>query len=325
MNALYGLVVIPVYNDWESCSQLIAGIDEVLQAGSEKTFEILLIDDGSTVHADTLQLPEQGFENIRAISLLRLQRNLGHQRAICVGLTHIFENYTCSVLILMDSDGEDDPKDIPRLLHKFEASHQEKIVFARRIKRSEDFLFRFFLIVYKGIHKILTGKGISIGNFSVIPFDVLSSLVVVPELWSHYAASVLYAKIPYALVPVHREKRLAGKSKMNFTNLVIHGLSAISVFSETVATRVLVACSALMALVLSGLVTVFSLQIFTNELLTQWMTSLGGLLVILLFQILLVSVIFSVMILSNRKRIGFIPRRDYHFFIKRCSILWKKV
>ena len=78
------------------------------------------------------------------------------------------------------------------------------------------------------------------GNFSIIPRPRLASLVVVSEMWNHYAAAAFKSRQPLCTVPTQRAKRLDGKSKMNFVNLVVHGLSAISVYGELVGIRLLV-------------------------------------------------------------------------------------
>ena len=79
------------------------------------------------------------------------------------------------------------------------------------------------------------------GNFSVIPRERLASLVVVSELWNHYAAAAMRSRQPFCTIPTRRAERLDGESKMNFVGLVVHGLSAISVYSDIVGVRLLIA------------------------------------------------------------------------------------
>ena len=323
MPPLYGLVVMPLYNDWESCSQVIQALDDVLVPQPGKRYELMIIDDGSTSIKHELLL-EKEVKHFDAIHVLNLHRNLGHQRAICIGLAYIHAHIECTVVILLDSDGEDDPRDVPRLLEQFEQEERGKIIFARRTKRSEQWLFRFFLFIYKVLHRLLTGRGISIGNFSLIPYKILSSLTIVPELWNHYAASVLHARLPYALVPSKREKRLSGHSKMNFTQLVIHGLSAISVYSEFVSTRILLAFSVLVSIAILLFAFVFSMLVFTNGAVPEWAAYSSGFLLILMVQSILFAIIFSVLSLNSRKHVGFIPARDYLYFVDTFKTLWKK-
>ena len=46
--------------------------------------------------------------------VLRLRRNVGHQRAIALGLTYLQVEAGCEAVIVMDADGEDRPADVPR-------------------------------------------------------------------------------------------------------------------------------------------------------------------------------------------------------------------
>ena len=93
------------------------------------------------------------------------------------------------------------------------------------------------------------GFGVHVGNFSAVPFAALESLVAVAELWNHYAAAVFKARLPYVTVSTTRAAGLAGASRMSFVPLVLHGLSALSVFADTVGLRCLVAAAVLTLLV----------------------------------------------------------------------------
>jgi hypothetical protein len=66
---------------------------------------------------------------------LRLRRNLVHQRTIAIGLAHIGE-YEARDVVVMDSDGEDDPRDVPRLVARMQ-EERGRSVFAERTRRSE--------------------------------------------------------------------------------------------------------------------------------------------------------------------------------------------
>ena len=102
-------------------------------------------------------------------------------------------------------------------------------------------MFRFFYHIYRVLHRALTGVSVRVGNFSILPATFLTTLVAMSELWNHYAAAVFRSKLPFTMIPVPRGTRIAGRSRMNFTALVSHGLSAISVFGDIVGVRLLVA------------------------------------------------------------------------------------
>ena len=107
------IILMPVYNDWGALSLLLPILDRALKPAELKA-RVLLVDDGST----TSEPKNFGtfFESIKTVDVLSLRRNLGHQRAIAVGLSYIEVNQPQCSVIVMDSDGEDDPKDVPRLV-----------------------------------------------------------------------------------------------------------------------------------------------------------------------------------------------------------------
>src|SRR5207248_11470408 len=100
------VVLLPVFNDWSALHKLLSILDGVL---SEEglTVDVLIVDDGSTVAADKF-FSEEAFKAFECIEILRVRRNLGHQRAIAIGLAYVEDRVPCQAVILMDSDGEDD-------------------------------------------------------------------------------------------------------------------------------------------------------------------------------------------------------------------------
>ena len=202
---------------------------------------LLFIDDGSLESLPD-QFPETPPRNIQQIQSVELRTNLGHQRALCVGLVHLAQSELAGPVVIMDADGEDAPSDITRLLEKFVGEDKRKVIFAARGLRAEGFLFKFFYKLYRTIHRLAVGFDPRFGNFSVLPASILERLVVSSDLWNHYAAAVVKMKLPYATVPIDRSRRFVGESKMGFVGLVVHGLSAMSVFGDTVGVRLLILC-----------------------------------------------------------------------------------
>ena len=224
------LVLIPIYNDWAAAGLLLRRLDEVL-ADAGLTADVLLVDDGATVPLPDCW-PGHDWRALGRIDVLSLRRNVGHQRAIAIALAFVDRKRSPHVVVVMDGDGEDAPEDVPRLLACLHQNDHSTIVFAERTRRSESAIFRVFYALYRWAHRLLTGIPVRVGNFSVVPFRLLRRLVVVSELWNHYAAAVFKARLPRACVPTERAPRLAGKSRINFVDLVMHGLSALSVHSE---------------------------------------------------------------------------------------------
>ena len=311
------LILIPIYNDWEAVGLLLPGLDRVL-ASAGLIADVLLVDDGSTVRAPA-HGHAQAWRALRRIEVLTLRRNVGHQRAIAIALAFVEQHLSPDVLVVMDGDGEDAPEDIPRLLACLDENDNNKVVFAERTRRSETTMFRAFYALYRWTHVLLTGIPVRVGNFSVIPAAQLRRLVVVSELWNHYAAAVFKARTPKATVPTARAPRLAGRSRMNFVDLVTHGLSALSVHSELIGVRLLVVTATLIGVMASGLLAVLAIRFFTDLAIPGWASTVGGLLLVLLLQAAAFAAFFAFLVLHARSQPTFIPLRDYDYFVDHSS------
>ena len=315
------VVLMPVYDDWAALSKVIDEVDVVLRFSGFRV-AVLAVDDGSPTMPHWNE--DRSYVTLTDVSVLRLRRNLGHQRAIAVALAYVEANLKCDIVVIMDADGEDDPNDIPRLLEECRRTGGDRIVFAERTRRSESWMFRFFYVLFRIIHRLLTGHRVRVGNFSVVPRNCLKRLVVVPELWSHYAAAVFVSGQPFTMIPTARASRLDGTSRMNFVSLVAHGLSAISVFSEVVGVRLLLVCAVLALLALVGVGAVVTIRTLTALAIPGWATYSVGLLSIALLQAVMFSIIFCFVILSGRKSATFIPSRDSRVFVDEVRRLWTR-
>lgn len=307
------VIVIPIFNDWKSLQMLLTHLDEILK-NTAIIAEVLVVDNGSSLSAPN-NFRVSTFKAIKKISILELRRNLGHQRAIAVGLAFIENNITCQAVVVMDGDGEDDPWDIPRLIEKCDKEGWNKIVFAKRTKRSESKAFKFFYIIYTLLYKLLTGYEIRVGNFSIIPYKVLYRLVVISEIWNHYAAGLLKSRIPYIEISTRRSTRLAGKPQMNFVSLVTHGLSAISVYGDVVGVRLLISTCLLILFTVVSIFIVLTIKLTTNLAIPGWTSYIIASSLVILMQAVMLSLVFIFVVLSGRNNYSFIPQRDCHFFI----------
>jgi polyisoprenyl-phosphate glycosyltransferase len=308
------VIALPMFDDWAALARLLPLIDAALQ-GNGLRAPVLVIDDASS------QPPPAGFgtaayDAIEGITILRLRRNLGHQRAIAIGLAHIERHVACDAVVLMDADGEDDPADIPRLIDRYRREHGSAVVFAERRRRVESLPFRIFYHAYRALHRVLTGQSVRVGNFSVIPRARLSALVVVSELWNHYSAAVFRSRQPSVMVSTARSRRLAGRSHMNVVSLVIHGMSAISVYGDVVFVRLVVFASTLAALAIAGLVIVGAFLIWTEVVIPTWAAIVSGLLVLILLQAIMFIASLTFLGLSSRQQAPFVPMRDFELYVE---------
>ena len=209
----------------------------------------------------------------------------------------------------MDVDGEDKPEHLPILLEEAIEGKANKIVFARRTKRKESFFFKIFYKIYKYIFVFLTGKVINFGNYSVIPKSLLDKVAHISDIWNHYPGGVIRSRLLYKSVGLERGERYTGKSKMNYTSLVIHGLSAVAVYVDTVSVRLLIAVSLLIMSAVFGISLVF---IFDYHI------PIWGLLLFfgILSQAFLSTLILVFTVLSYRVNFNFLPAVHFQDYIQ---------
>ena len=226
------VILIPVYNDWQSVSKLIDEINN-LSVSSEFQISVIIVNDASN---HDRQEENKNLENINSIKILNMKTNQGHARCIATGLKYINEKEDFDYVIPMDGDGEDRPEEIIEFLNKIKISNNEPIV-AERVKRSENLIFKICYQVHKLITLTFTGKYIKFGNFTCLPKTTVQKLINEKSTWNSYSGSLKKVENNLLSVPSTRGTRYFGPSKMSFYNLIKHSLSIISVFRKTFLIR----------------------------------------------------------------------------------------
>jgi glycosyltransferase involved in cell wall biosynthesis len=316
----YLAVVSPVFNDWECVPELLARLDQALSS-MQGAADVYFVDDASTL-ARSLNLAGQSYQAIRSVWTVRLKRNLGHQRAIAVGLGLVSALNAHQAVLVLDSDGEDRPEDVPRLYAAMRETSANAVVFAERTRRTEGWWFKLMYWLFRLSHRWLTGIAVRFGNFSLVPMRLCRSLTLVSDLWNHYAAAVVKARLPYTSVPCTRGTRIAGSSQMNLVSLTTHGLRAFSVFSEEIGTRALLLCLALFALSLLGSIVVVAIRFGTSYAIPGWATTAMAFAILVALQSLTLAAVFTFFVLSSRGFSAAVPLREAELFIESKEILY---
>jgi glycosyltransferase involved in cell wall biosynthesis len=126
-------VVVPVYNEEECVEKLCEALYETL-SGMQRSWEVLLIDDGST--DGTWPLMVEMTKRYPHLRIIRFRRNFGQTAAMSAG----FHQARGEVVVTMDADLQNDPKDIPKLLDHMETGVD--VVSGWRKNRQDPFLNR---------------------------------------------------------------------------------------------------------------------------------------------------------------------------------------
>ncbi len=297
----------PVYDDWDSFNRLLSDIDETL-GGHDAEYSVLAVND------DSSDPPPKDLTSATRCDILHLTCNLGHQRAVAIGLAQLAETADFDAVIVMDSDGEDLPRYLPELIET-SVQHPDTIVAARRDKRSEGRTFRLGYRIYQLMFRLFTGKTLSFGNFCLIPSNVVKRLVYQESIWNHLAATILRSRFEVKMISTERGRRYAGESKMNLGSLVLLGLSAISVYNDVALLRTLAVSFLLSLVAVAGIFVTTFIRVFTDMAIPGWASNVVGSMTIILIQALVISIFVLFIVLANRSQRGFVAARHYRDYV----------
>ena len=226
------VILIPVYNDWESLKKLLEEINQNIKDFSNFNFDCLVINDSSVIDQPKLTKPI----NLRSLRIMNMRENRGHARCNAFGIRYISKNIVFDYVILMDGDGEDRPIEIKSLVEEILKNPKNSVV-AKRIKRSEGFFFQFLYQSHKLMTYIFTGKKINFGNYSCLTKEDTKKLSSIGSLWSSYSGTVKKNLKKLNEIDSIRGSRYFGPSQMSLLKLLIHSFSIIAVFKYTVFLR----------------------------------------------------------------------------------------
>lgn len=295
-------IITPVYNDRDAVCRLLAELAPL--HASHGPLRVTIVDDGSLLAPVTAQdVTGHPFE----VEILSLFRNVGHQRAIAIGMVHAVQRGGTGPVVVMDGDGEDSPEAIAGLLERLEDDALEVVV-AQRGQRSESLSFRGFYQIYRGLFRMLTGQEIRFGNFSAMSASAAQRLIHMDDLWMHVPAAILRSGLPRGAVEVDRGHRYDGSSRMNLVSLVTHGLRSVAVFTESVLTRILLFCAAIAipSLVLIVLALLIKLTGYATP---GWLTSAIGALLGLIIQTATIAMVSLLIAINGRNNTSLTPKR----------------
>ncbi|MDO8370154.1 MAG: glycosyltransferase [Candidatus Nitrotoga sp.] len=301
------VIITPVYEDVEASSKLFNELYKSL--GSD--VYIVAVDDGSIRQpVDVASLQAAGLDGV----IIQLKRNVGHQRAIAIGLNYVADNLPDAThVVVMDSDGEDLPETIKTLIEPLEQPDVDVVV-AQRKSRVETLRFRAFYVVYKWIFQLLSGHKISFGNFMALKPNAVKRMAAMQELWIHVAGCVLTSKLRIGTCSLDRGPRYAGHSKMNFVGLALHGFKGLMVFAEDVLVRVGVACAFIAVFSVVGVIVAIALKILGIAT-PGWFSIALGILVLVFLQT--GALTLMTLMLTGVVKGGAVSPADYKVFVER--------
>jgi dolichol-phosphate mannosyltransferase len=200
-------IVIPLFNEVENVEALQQELAAAL-AGHEH--EIVLVDDGSTDGTP---------ERIRArpgLRLLRFERNAGQSAALYAGIMAA----TGEVIVLLDGDLQNDPRDIPRLLEGIQSGAD--LVCGYRARRQDSLAKKISSRVANFVRSRFTGDGVRDTGCTLKAMRRPCRDALVPFKGMHRFIPALVKSAGFQLleIPVHHRPRVHGQSKYGFGSRV---------------------------------------------------------------------------------------------------------
>ena len=218
-------VVIPLLNEEESLPELIEWIVRVMKE-HKYTYEIILIDDGSTDNSWTvIENLKQEYNNIKAIKFLH---NYGKAAALQVG----FSEAQGQVVITMDADMQDNPEEIPDLYRMIVEEKYDLVSGWKKIRHDPFFSKRLPSKLYYWKVKIISGIKLHDMNCGLKAYrqQVVKSIEIYGDMHRYIPVLAKWAgfkKIGEKIVK-HQERKY-GKSKFGFERFIRGPLDLLSV------------------------------------------------------------------------------------------------
>lgn len=218
-------IIVPCFNEEDNIFILYKEVSDVLNE-LELDYRILFIDDGSTDSSWT-KISDLSISNDN-ITGIKLSRNFGHQAAIDAGL----QNSSADAIIIMDGDLQDDPSYLKDLIEKWNDGFD--IVLAKRIKRRENFLRKFYISIFFRLQSYLSEINIpaNVGHFSLMDSRVVSEINNFGEKIKYFNGIRAYVGFNIGSIEVVKSKRRNGEPKMTYRKLLFLGIQGIFGFSS---------------------------------------------------------------------------------------------
>ncbi len=216
-------VVAPVYNEEAIVEEFYTRVCAALDG---LPIEIVLVDDGSSDRTPIV-LDQLAASDPR-VKVVFLSRNFGHQTALTAGLDHA----TGDAVVMLDSDLQDPPELIPRMLDHWHAGCD--VVYAVREHREGESRFklataRWFYSIFDRLAQVNLQH--NAGDFRLLDRRALNALLSMRERNRFLRGMTVWVGYRQAAVPYRRDARYAGETKYTLGKMLRFSLDAISSFS----------------------------------------------------------------------------------------------
>jgi glycosyltransferase involved in cell wall biosynthesis len=225
---MYLSFVIPVLNEADNVVLLHSEVCKVARKLLKKTsnvaqkdFEIIFVDDGSTDGTSDL------LKQLNPVTVIQLRKNFGQTSAIDAGI----KNASGDFLVTLDGDGQNDPKDVPKLL-KHMLDNNLDAVCGWRVARKDSEFKKFISVGARWLRKFLVNDGIHDSGCTLRVYrrECFYHLTLRGEMHRFIPAILKWRGFKIAELPVNHRPRLYGSSKYSITRTIKGFLDMLSLW-----------------------------------------------------------------------------------------------
>ncbi len=218
-------IVAPIWNESQTMEELYRRVVEVMDA-TEETWELLLVDDGST-DGSTDMILELAARDSRVRPVI-FARNFGHQIAVTAGMDYS----SGQAVVIMDADLQDPPEVVQDLIAKWRDGYE--VVYAVRTEREGETWFKQFTasLFYRLIYRITdVDIPLDAGDFRLMDRKVIDVLQQMRERHRFLRGMSVWVGFKQVGVPYRRAARFAGETKYPLRKMLKFAFDAITSFS----------------------------------------------------------------------------------------------
>ena len=218
-------IVVPVFNEVDLIEELFSRIKKVC-GGLRRTYEIVIVDDGST--DGSYEQLKKIQANDSSLRIVKFTRNFGQQAAVLAG----FRISKGDIIVQLDSDLQNPPEEIPKLLSAMSenidlvtTTHRKRLDSALRVMGSRCLL---------KIGQMLFGDAVklNLSSFRALRRSVVKKIEVCKDRSRYMAVLMSWMGLPTAEIEVEHHERKKGNTKYSILNLLILSWDLVTGYSS---------------------------------------------------------------------------------------------
>lgn len=219
-------ILIPAYNEQAVLEQLYHRLGKLANDNKSYDFEFLFIDDGS--RDKTLEIIRDYSISDNRVAYVSFSRNFGKEIAMLAGFDHV----TGDATVIIDSDLQDPPELIPRMIKYWEEGYDD--VYAKRESREGETWFKkassrwFYKILQKSTNIPIQ---IDTGDFRLLDRRCIEALKQIRESQRYTKGMFSWIGFKKKEIVYNRDSRVAGTSKWNYAKLINFAIDGITSFT----------------------------------------------------------------------------------------------